>query len=259
MILNGFNFASNSFDKNDKILNISKKEWKTSTRNLWKTVKKLLSEDVVVNFNYLTKKERRRIKRRIRFENERQFIQNGDIFGPITDDTIILLIQVDNRLSHLKILIESLKVVKDIDKSLLIFSHSFFSNEIYSFVKRIKFCPVMQIFFPYTLQVHPHDFPGRSKNDCSDGNYKTEESGNCVGSKDKFGKYRDPNLVQIKHHWWWKANQVFDHLLVTKNYNGYVVFLEEDYFVSPDLMLVIRAMTLGNLCPHCNIYSLGKF
>jgi hypothetical protein len=37
---------------------------------------------------------------------------------------------------------------------------------------------------------------------------------------DLYGHYREAKFTQTKHHWWWKANRVFDQLKATKRYNG---------------------------------------
>ena len=37
---------------------------------------------------------------------------------------------------------------------------------------------------------------------------------------DSYGHYREAKFTQIKHHWWWKANQIFDQLQATQNHNG---------------------------------------
>ena len=42
-----------------------------------------------------------------------------------------------------------------------------------------------------------------------------------------------------------QINVVFDRLLETRNFDGYVVFLEEDHFVSPDF--IVMAKKLGKL------------
>jgi len=49
-------------------------------------------------------------------------------------------------------------------------------------------------------------------------------------------------VTQTKHHWWWKANQVFDVLKSTKTFNGSVVFLEEDHLLAPDVLHILRLM-----------------
>ena len=37
---------------------------------------------------------------------------------------------------------------------------------------------------------------------------------------DSYGHYREAKFTQIKHHWWWKVNQIFDQLQATQNHNG---------------------------------------
>ena len=49
-------------------------------------------------------------------------------------------------------------------------------------------------------------------------------------------------VTQTKHHWWWKANQVFDVLKSTKTFNGSFVFLEEDHLLAPDVLHLLRLM-----------------
>ena len=49
-------------------------------------------------------------------------------------------------------------------------------------------------------------------------------------------------MTQTKHHWWWKANQVFDVLEATKKFNGSFVFLEEDHLLAPDALHLLKLM-----------------
>lgn len=37
---------------------------------------------------------------------------------------------------------------------------------------------------------------------------------------DLYGHYREAKFTQTKHHWWWKANRVFEQLEVTRNHTG---------------------------------------
>lgn len=37
---------------------------------------------------------------------------------------------------------------------------------------------------------------------------------------DLYGHYREAKFTQTKHHWWWKANRVFDQLEVTRYHTG---------------------------------------
>ena len=49
-------------------------------------------------------------------------------------------------------------------------------------------------------------------------------------------------VTQTKHHWWWKANQVFEVLDATKKFNGSIVFLEEDHLLAPDALHLLNLM-----------------
>lgn len=104
--------------------------------------------------------------------------------------------QVHTRITYLRHLIVSLAQAKDISKTLLIFSHDFYDEDINDLVQTIDFCKVlqvkllvtalpwqaipyqinttkiviaiqfMQIFYPYSIQTHEHEFPGEDPGDC---------------------------------------------------------------------------------------------
>ncbi|XP_033212706.1 alpha-1,6-mannosyl-glycoprotein 2-beta-N-acetylglucosaminyltransferase-like isoform X2 [Belonocnema kinseyi] len=76
---------------------------------------------------------------------------------------------------------------------------------------------------------------------------------------DLYGHYREAKYTQTKHHWWWKANRVFDQLKVTRNQDGMVLFLEEDHYVAEDFLHVLRLMkrTCEYSCERCNVLTLG--
>lgn len=78
---------------------------------------------------------------------------------------------------------------------------------------------------------------------------------------DRYGHYREAKFTQTKHHWWWKANVIFNHLTITKNYTGLVVFLEEDHYVAEDFIHLLRLMNEAckKSCRQCNILSLGAY
>ena len=45
-----------------------------------------------------------------------------------------------------------------------------------------------------------------------------------------------------------QINMVFDHLTTTSKYSGYVIFLEEDHFLSPDFVDVTKKLiSLANM------------
>jgi len=147
---------------------------------------------------------------------------------------------------------------------LLIFSHDFYDEEINELVQSIDFCKVMQIYYPYSIQMHPNEFPGTDPKDCQR-NTKRERAliTNCQNAQypDLYGHYREATFTQMKHHWWWKLNRIFDQLLITSNHTGMLVLLEDDYYVAPDFLHVLKQLqeVSANHCPFCNIMSLGTY
>jgi alpha-1,6-mannosyl-glycoprotein beta-1,2-N-acetylglucosaminyltransferase len=100
------------------------------------------------------------IQRSIERYNDYQTIINEEVFGPLANDSTIIVVQVHKRITYLRHLIVSLAQARDISKTLLIFSHDFYDEEIIQLVQSIDFCKVMQIFYPFSIQTHPHEFPG---------------------------------------------------------------------------------------------------
>ena len=95
--------------------------------------------------------------------NKEEKIKNQDKFDSIRNKentTTIIVIQVHNRINHLKHLISSLGVARGINQTLLIFSHDFWDEEINLLVDSIRFANVLQIFYPFSIQTHPNVFPG---------------------------------------------------------------------------------------------------
>lgn len=70
---------------------------------------------------------------------------NRQKFKNLTDDDLVIVVQVHNRLSYLKLLIDSLSRVKFVDELLLVFSHDFFDENINSLIKSITFCKVRSL------------------------------------------------------------------------------------------------------------------
>ncbi|XP_049961710.1 alpha-1,6-mannosyl-glycoprotein 2-beta-N-acetylglucosaminyltransferase isoform X1 [Schistocerca serialis cubense] len=204
------------------------------------------------------------IRRSIERYNEMQTIHNEEVFGPVQNDTLIIVVQVHTRIIYLRHLIVSLAQARDIDTVLLIFSHDYYDEEINELVQSIDFCKVMQIFYPFSIQTHPKEFPGESPGDCPR-NIKKEQAKEMMCNNalypDLYGHYREAKFTQTKHHWWWKANRVFNQLDVTRNHTGMVLFLEEDHFVAEDFIHVMHLMerTCKVSCDRCNILSLGTY
>ncbi|CAF3058072.1 unnamed protein product [Rotaria socialis] len=206
-------------------------------------------------------------------KNQEQFMRNKHLFS-LTTTRYILLVQVHTRVVYLKKFIEMLKDVQAINQTLLIFSHDFIDAEINVLVTNIKFVPVIQIFYPFSQQLYPDEFPGLDPNDCPRDIAKHRRSkilaerqralsSRCKNAPypDKYGHYREVSIVQIKHHWWWKLNYVFNSIQVLQNRSDLLVLLlEEDFYLSPDALFFLKKMEneKERICPECLIYTLGN-
>ncbi|VDD84892.1 unnamed protein product [Enterobius vermicularis] len=111
------------------------------------------------------------------------------------------------------------------------------------------------------------------------------------GIQGQYGRHRDAKLAQIKHHWWWKVlkfykfsefykrhtmNYVFDNIMKKFGLlNTPLLILEEDHYVSPDLLYmmdlitkqkqkhvwntIIAEMTTTKYCLQCQVIVLGHY
>lgn len=196
--------------------------------------------------------------------NKAQTIRNSKRFPALSEDSLVLIVQVHKREGYLKQLLESLKVARGIEKVLLVISHDYYYDDMNKLIESVDFCPVLQIFYPFSLQVMPTTFPGSSPNDCPrDAGKEKAIRMKCINAQhpDSYGHYREAIVTAIKHHWWWKVNMVFDGLRVTQNYTGYVVFLEEDHYVSPDFIEVAHQLMKmkKEKCHDCDFINLGMY
>ncbi|XP_063876468.1 alpha-1,6-mannosyl-glycoprotein 2-beta-N-acetylglucosaminyltransferase-like isoform X1 [Scylla paramamosain] len=211
---------------------------------------------------HLTEEQIREIKEQIQRRSGNETVLNEELFGPVQPDTIVIAVQVHNRLEYLRHLIVSLAQARDIDLVLLIFSHDYYDEDINQLITTIDFCKVMQIFYPHSLQTHPHIFPGESPGDCPR-DTKPEEAARtkCVGTPDLYKHYREARFTQTKHHWWWKANKIFDDVWVLKNHTGLVLFLEEDHYVAEDFLYMLKLLNtaMPRACSKCSLITLGNY
>ncbi|XP_023016599.2 alpha-1,6-mannosyl-glycoprotein 2-beta-N-acetylglucosaminyltransferase [Leptinotarsa decemlineata] len=204
------------------------------------------------------------IKRKIAQYNQEQVVHNEHKFQPLRNDSVVIVVQVHDRIAYLRHLVASLARAFGISEALLVFSHDFYDEEINSLVKTIDFCKVTQMFYPYSTQTHPREFPGDDPRDCPRDMTKEEavmKKCNNALYPDVYGHYREAKFAQIKHHWWWKANRIFSRLKATENHTGPVVFLEEDQYVAEDFIYMLKLMEkhCRIFFKHCNILSLGTY
>ena len=200
--------------------------------------------------------------------NHDQNILNLRKFPKRSRDSIVIVVQVHKRTQYLMKLIESLRRTKGISDALLIISHDYIASEINNVVRDIDFCQVLQIFFPYSQQLHPDKFPGSDPNDCPRDMPRSQAlATGCINAEhpDMYGHYREVKFTMTKHHWWWKANQVFNELQATKDHKGLVLLLEEDHYVAPDFYEVLKKAyhmkKTDSKCQEygCNIITLGDY
>ncbi|KAG5899452.1 hypothetical protein JTB14_015305 [Gonioctena quinquepunctata] len=216
------------------------------------------------NFVYTNMPNISEMKRNIAQYNLQQVVHNENIFEPLQNDSIVIVIQTHDRITYLRHLIVSLAQAPGISQALLVFSHDYYDEEMNSLVQSIDFCKVIQIFYPYSIQTHPNEFPGEDPGDCPRDMKKEQaliKKCNNALYPDVYGHYREAKFTQTKHHWWWKANRIFNQLEVTRNHTGLVVMLEEDHYVAEDFIHMLRLMERNykDSCKHCNVLSLGTY
>lgn len=204
------------------------------------------------------------LRRIVKKLNAVQEIRNEKLFGPLQPDNLVIIIQVHNRVQYLYALIESLRKTQGINQTLLVFSHDLYNNNINSLIQEVEFCKVLQIFYPYSIQLYPNEYPGEDPNDCPRDIKKLEamrKGCNNARNPDSYGHYREAKFTQTKHHWWWKINHIMDRVRMTKDHQGPFIFLEEDHYVSPDLIHVLKLMQKKRQtdCSQCNLLCMGTY
>lgn len=193
--------------------------------------------------------------------NYRQRVFNADSFP--AEHALVLVVQVHNRPEYLRLLIRSLERADGVHNFLIIFSHDFISEEINAIVQGITFCKVLQIYFPFSTQLYPDDFPGQHPRDCPRDIPKDKAlKEGCLnaGHPDSYGHYREAFITQTKHHWWWKLHFVWERVQAMQGYKGFAIFLEEDNYILPDLFHFYKKMAefRETSCPDCDMLALGN-
>ena len=78
--------------------------------------------------------------------NREQTIRNADKFPPLSQDGVVLIVQVHRREGYLQQLFNSMKNVRGIEKVLLVISHDYYYDDIMKLVQSIDFCRVSSYF-----------------------------------------------------------------------------------------------------------------
>ncbi|XP_068893308.1 alpha-1,6-mannosyl-glycoprotein 2-beta-N-acetylglucosaminyltransferase-like isoform X2 [Tenebrio molitor] len=90
------------------------------------------------------------------------------------------------------------------------------------------------------VQMYPDEFPGPSLQDYLDDDW------------------RNATVTQLKHHWWWTSNFVFNRVRILHDYSGPVLFLEDDNYLTPDFIHCLFLMRdHASTCPSCRFLVLG--
>lgn len=156
-------------------------------------------------------------------------VRNWKRFRLLKESSIIIVVQVHRDITALQNLITSLLNSRYIEEVLLIFSHSYYSDLMNSIIKSIIKCGVLQLYYPYSIQVYENKFPGRDRDD-------------CIRDLNKTCSSRNAFQAERKHHWWWTAHYVFEKFDISSDFGGPVVFLEEYHYVAPDFIYMLRHM-----------------
>ncbi|BFZ02173.1 hypothetical protein BsWGS_05212 [Bradybaena similaris] len=197
--------------------------------------------------------------------NKEQVIHNLDKYQlNLSMNGLVFVIQVHDRVDYLRTVVDSMRKVQGIENSLIVVSHDVYSDQLNEVVNSVEFCPVMQIFFPFSQQVYSHEFPGEDPNDCPR-NVKKDEAivkkCNNAEHPDKYGHYREAKYCQAKHHWMWKLYHLFEEIHVLKDYEGDVMILEDDYYLSGDIIASLQKLKelRKRECLDCRMLVLGNY
>ncbi|XP_060118210.1 alpha-1,6-mannosyl-glycoprotein 2-beta-N-acetylglucosaminyltransferase [Heteronotia binoei] len=188
----------------------------------------------------------------------------GPPLGP-GEAALALVVQVHERPEHLRLLLASLRRAPGAGKVLLVLSHDVWSAELNALAAAVDFCAVLQVFFPFSRQLYPAEFPGSDPRDCPrDLGRAAALRRGCLNARypDAFGHYREAAFAQTKHHWWWKLHFVWERVRILRQRPpALVLFLEEDHYLAPDFYAALQALWAlrQRECPDCQVLSLGSY
>ncbi|KAL8168624.1 UNVERIFIED_CONTAM: hypothetical protein K2H54_008539 [Gekko kuhli] len=179
--------------------------------------------------------------------------------------SVAVVVQVHERAEHLRLLLASLRRAPGAEKVLLVLSHDVWSAELNALAAGVDFCAVLQVFFPFSRQLYPAEFPGTDPRDCPrDLGRAAALRRGCLNARypDAFGHYREAAFAQAKHHWWWKLHFVWERVRVLRRRPpALLLLLEEDHYLAPDFYAALQALWAlrRRACPDCQLLSLGSY
>ena len=158
---------------------------------------------------------------KIELLNEKAIIRNFNQFK-LEDEFIPITIRVYNRTDDFREMIKAISTVRDIKKTILVFSHDIVNKEIFDLIESIDFCQTIQLLHPYSLTFQRDNY--------------SREYLNLPPVNIPIPK----KTSAIKHHFWWLTNYVFAKLF--PHHNGDIAFLEEDHLVTKDFYQLLKTM-----------------
>uniref|UniRef100_UPI00358FF6C2 alpha-1,6-mannosyl-glycoprotein 2-beta-N-acetylglucosaminyltransferase-like n=1 Tax=Myxine glutinosa TaxID=7769 RepID=UPI00358FF6C2 len=177
--------------------------------------------------------------------NLAQTLYNEKRFPQRPNDGVIVVVATGSSPELLRITIESLHSARGISDVLLVLSHDRVSAELDTLARSVDFCQLIRIYFPFSLQLYPNDFPGPDPAGCPrDATHEDAQKMRCINAQfpDRHGHYREAAFTQAKHHWWWTLNFVWSRLRANTGNNGLVLFLDEAQAVLPDFLPTLHLM-----------------
>lgn len=187
-----------------------------------------------------------KLRLKIKMHNLYSRVRNWKRFQFIKESSFIIVVRVHRDIIGLQNLIASLQNARDIEEVLIVFSHSYHSDLVNTIVRSIRTCGVLQVYYPYSVQLHQNKFPGRDKND-------------CISDSNKQCSSRNAFQAERKHHWWWTAHYVFEKLDILSDFGGPVVFLEEYHYVAPDFIYMLCYMRRTfYFFPNVDLLTFGR-
>lgn len=107
------------------------------SQTLEEKIKQLNDEQSINNFYFI-----RQILKNEEIESSKLLNQTNMKYPYPTPKFMVILIQVHSRLNYLKELINSLRETRNINETLVIFSHDIFDQDINKLIESIDFCAV---------------------------------------------------------------------------------------------------------------------
>merc|ERR1712227_1199528 len=172
-------------------------------------------------------------------------IQNENLISEGKWNGWSIVIQVHNRLDLLRECFKSIAEVKGIEQTLLIVSIDTREAEIISFLESVSFAPLLIIYHPYSMAFFKGQYPETDINDCTRDQKTNLDQCNSAAKPDSFGHYREAKYSQIKLHWIWKLNFIYQKIKAYKIDRA--IFLEEDHFLTTDALHVAQQIIMPNI------------